>query len=56
MPLYELKCPNCLRIYEITMTLNEKDNYDNGNIYKKCPNCKYKLKPILSKPMFRISI
>lgn len=56
MPLYELQCRKCKRIFEVTMTLDDKDKYEKGLIYNKCPVCKYKLIPIISKPMFKISV
>ena len=56
MPLYELGCKKCNVKYEVTMSLKEKDAYDKGKTYKKCPHCLSKLIPLMSKPMFKIKV
>ena len=42
MPIYELKCPKCDKVYEILCSYDDKKK-------QKCKKCKKKLETIVSK-------
>ena len=50
MPLYQLWCDGCMTPYEVTMSLDDKEDWDSGKAYKKCPKCKMKLVMLICPP------
>jgi len=56
MPIYQYWCDHCFLPLEITMSLADKERYDNGKLTKKekknfkCPECKRKLEYLIAPP------
>jgi hypothetical protein len=50
MPLYDIACPFCGEVVEVTMTLATKDEFDSGQENFPCPVCECDMVKVISKP------
>jgi len=50
MPSYQMWCEKCHEPYEVTMKLAVFEEFSEGKIYKRCPECKTKLKNLICPP------